>query len=500
VNVLKAQKRQDLLSLARAGFGFREIARRLGIHRETVTRYARSAGLRPAEGVEDRPKWPPDPPEARRSLCEPHRAWVEQQVLLGRNAVSIYQDLVDQHGFSGRYNSVKRFVRGLKRREPEAYDVLEFRPGEEAQVDYGQGALTLNPQTGRYVKPILFVMTLRFSRRSFRKTVFKTDQVIWARLHEEAFRYFGGVPQYVVLDNLKEGVIRPDLYEPTINATYAALLGHYGAIADPARVRDPNRKGTVEKAIDHTQSTALKGRRFESIEGQNTHLMHWEERWAAQRVHGRAKRKVEEMFQEEKPFLKPLPVAPFRFFTQEERTVGSDGLVEVKRAYYAAPPRFVGRCVPVRIYDTAVAILNPETLETERYYNQREKGTFTIRDEDRRFNPSRESLRILERVASIGPNTEAFAREMLREQGRPAQRRLQGLAALARRYERDEIEWATSVAVRRASLTCRSVRLLLEKRTRDTEEPQLIQAHDLIRQATEYSSLFNRIAEAASCR
>ena len=80
----------------------------------------------------------------------------------------------------------------------------------------------------------------------------------------------GGIsaePQVCVLDNLKEGVIKPDLYEPELNSVYAAVLAHYGVVADPARVRDPNRKGTVENAIGHTQSTALKGRRFESHRG-----------------------------------------------------------------------------------------------------------------------------------------------------------------------------------------------------------------------------------------
>jgi len=90
-----------------------------------------------------------------------------------------------------------------------------------------------------------------------------------------------------VLDNLKEGVVKPDLYEPELNKVYAATLQHYGVVADPARVRDPNRKGSVENAIGHTQATALKGRRFESLEEHNAFLEHWETKWAAPRIHGR---------------------------------------------------------------------------------------------------------------------------------------------------------------------------------------------------------------------
>jgi transposase len=100
------------------------------------------------------------------SACAAHGEWIEAQVQLGRNAMSIYQDLVEQHGFTHRYNSVKRFVAKLRAREPERFDVLEFLPGEEAQVDFGQGAPTLY-KPGRYKRPWLFVMTLKYSGKSF---------------------------------------------------------------------------------------------------------------------------------------------------------------------------------------------------------------------------------------------------------------------------------------------------------------------------------------------
>ncbi len=178
-----------------------------------------------------------------------------------------------------------------------------FRLGEEAQVDFGQGALT-RYTNGKYRRPYLFVMTLKYSGKSFRKVVWKADQEIWARLHEEAFRAFGGCCQYVVLDNLKEGVIRPDIYEPELNPVYARDAGALRRGGRSVSRRGiPNRKGTVENAIQHTQSTALKGRKFESIEEQNTWLAHWEERWAAPRIHGRKKRQVLEMFGEEQPHL-----------------------------------------------------------------------------------------------------------------------------------------------------------------------------------------------------
>ena len=102
---------------------------------------------------------PPRPPALRavaRSACECHRDWIEQQVALGRNAQSLYQDLVERFAFAHHYNSVKRFVQKLKAREPVRFDVLDSLPGEEAQVDYGQGAPTRLPN-GKDRRPNLFV-------------------------------------------------------------------------------------------------------------------------------------------------------------------------------------------------------------------------------------------------------------------------------------------------------------------------------------------------------
>jgi transposase len=228
LNVLKPNIRITIATLLQAGKTQREIARVTGVDRKTIRRYARESNspgvatgseavIAPpgqSDWVENPPPRPPalasvSAPPATTSACEIHREWIEQQLALGRNAQSIYQDLVEHHGFTHRYNSVKRFVRGLKAREPERFDVLESLPGEEAQVDYGQGALTRLP-SGKYRRPWLFVMTLKYSGKSFRKVVWKADQQSWARLHEEAFRTFGGSVQYVVPDFVDGKKIRED--------------------------------------------------------------------------------------------------------------------------------------------------------------------------------------------------------------------------------------------------------------------------------------------------
>lgn len=510
-NVLKAHRREDVLTLVRAKLSFREIEERLGIRRETISKYASEAGLWPppkpatlkevATGF-----WGPfsqEPakkiPKQARSHCSPHHDWIDGEVGKGRNAMSIYQDLVERFGFTHGYNSVKRYVRGLKKKDPEQYDRLEFLPGEEAQVDYGQGALTRHPKTGKMRRPRLFVMTLRYSRRSFRKVVWNSSKETWARLHEEAFWYFGGCPLYVVLDNLKEGVLKPDIYEPELNPVYAAMLAHYGVVADPARVADPDRKGSVENAIQHTQNTALKGREFEAIEDQNNHLMHWEENWASKRVHGRTKRQVEEMFLEEKPHLQKLPLQSFRYFEQGVRTVWDDGLIEVERSFYSALPAKIFSEVMVRIYDFEIEIYDPKNLNLiRRHIKNQRPGDVKMNEADRIFNPSRMTENFLQQAAVIGPKTEELCRLLFKEQGRFGQRRMRGVLSLARKHRSDLIERACATAVEghiRSSKTVRELVLRLEEKNENkTALPALVQYHALIRSPEDYARFFEKHA------
>ena len=506
MNVLKQHLQTTVLTLLAAGKSQREIARITRVDRKTI----RSLVQRIDAGVSNSPgvatgsaiQIPPPRPPARASpsACEPHRSFITEQLRLRRNYTSIYQDLVDQFGFTASYNSVKRFAGTVVAKEPEQFDRLEFAPGEEVQVDYGEGAMTRVPGTDRYRRPRLFVMTLRYSRRSFRRVVWESSQQTWARLHEQAFRYFGGCCSYVVLDNLKEGVIKPDLYEPELNPVYRDVLAHYGVVADPARVRDPNRKGTVENAIQHTQSTALKGRRFETIEEQNTFLEQWEIRWAAPRIHGAARRQVEAMFQEERAYLKPLPLEGFRYYTECERTVADDTCIRIDHSSYAARPALIGSRVLVRLYEHQIEIRDRQSHALLRTHPRAQRpGGLLLPDDERPFNPSRETRRILSQAAEIGPSTLALCQHWFERDGRVGQRKLWGIVGLVKRYPRRLIDQACAQALRENVGSYKAITHLTERLLNaalaDIDaliqgELDLTQQHPLIRDGDDYADLF----------
>ena len=384
-NVLSDDKKQQVIALGRLGWSLRRIEAAVHIRRETVASYLRAMGIpvrppggwgkldaaKPATevitdfGAELPPITVPEPKpivHSSASISARYREAIESGLSQGRNTMAIWQDLVDKQGFSASYQSVQRFVRKLQIAiSPEARVVIETAPGEEGQVDYGSGPMVRDPQTGKYRRTRLFVMTLGYSRKCVRFLVFRSSVQIWAELHEKAFRRLGGSTRIVVLDNLREGVLAPDFYDPSLNPLYRDLLQHYGSVALPCRVRDPDRKGKVESGVAHAKKTPLKGQRFESLEEAQAYLDQWEERWADTRIHGTTKRQVAAMFAEERPLLLPLPLEPFRYYQYGERTVHLDGCVEVEAAYYSAPPGWIGRRVQVQWNDLHVRLLAPKT-------------------------------------------------------------------------------------------------------------------------------------------
>ena len=498
MNVLKPNVRITLQTLLKNGTSQREIERVTGVDRKTIRRYAREAkspGVATGSSAPEDQTPPPRPPAVAVSAGEAHRPWIESQVQLGRNAVSIYQDLVELHGFEHRYNSVKRFVHTLRKREPQRFDVLEYLPGEESQVDYGQGALT-RCANGKYQRPYLFVMTLKYSGKCFRKVTWKTSQEIWARLHEQAWRAFGGTTRYVVLDNLREAVITPDLYAPTLNPVYAATLAHYGVVADVCRVADPDRKGTAERAIQHTQDTALKGRRFESIEDQNAWLAHWEERWAAPRIHGRKKRQILEMFAEEKPLLGALPLEGMRYFEQGTRTVDDAGAVQVDGSFYAAGPAPLYSEVTVRAYESEIEVLGADGTVLRRHPRSRRKGHFEIPEADRIYNPSRKTALLMAKAAKIGPNCLEVAQQVFGRLGRPGQKALYGLTNLVRQYTSVQIEAACARVLQSGLVSYQTVKQILERQSQNTAPAATYtQADPAIRPIDDYQRFWDEYTQ-----
>ena len=411
----------------------------------------------------------------------------------GRNAVAIYQELVDRHGFGHSYESVKRYVRTLRATPvPDAHPVITTAPGEEGQVDYGEGPM-VRVDSGKYRRTRLFVMTLGASRKSVRLLCWKSSSQIWAQMHEQAFRRLGGAPRTVVLDNLKEGVLEPDVYEPQLNPLYADVLAHYGVTGLPCRVRHPDRKGKVEAGIGHAQRTPLKGMRFETLEAAQAHLDAWEARWADTRIHGTTKRQVAAMFAEERPHLLPLPAEPFRYYLYGRRTVHLDGHVEVEGAYYSVPPGHVGRQVQVQWDELHVRLLEVATGSLLREHLRQAAGRYRTKSEDRPHRTPPSTLEVLRRASRAGEAIGALCAEVHRREGETGVRRIQGVLALARKHGPPAVEDACTAALEMGVPSYRFVRRYVERHA--PPALNLKQVDELIRPLTHYRDLIHRMTQ-----
>jgi transposase len=424
------------------------------------------------------------------SACTAYREAIELGLSRGRNAMAIWQGLVDEYSFASSYQSVQRFVRKLRGTQtPEARVVIVTAPGQEAQVDYGTGPMVRDPETGKYRRTRLFVMTLGCSRKSVRLLTFRSSARIWAELHERAFRRLGGGTRIVVHDNLREGVLVPDIYDPALNPLYRDVLAHYGAVAMPCRIQDPDRKGKVEAGVGHAQKTPLKGLRFESLEEAQAYLDRWEERWADTRIHGTTKRQVATMFAEEKPFLLPLPVEPFRYYQYGERIVHLDGCVEVEAAYYGAPPGWIGRVVRVQWDELFVRLLDPKTGQLLREHVRQRRGWYRIKPEDHSKRTPLRVSQLLWRAGHAGAHIGTLCEAIHRQQGEVGVRRILGVLSLAKKYGAAAADEACAAALEMGVQEYRFVRRYLE---RCPQAPLSLQQVDpLIRELVQYRDLIN---------
>ena len=538
---MEKSKQEQVIALGRLGWSLRRIEEATGVRRETAGGYLRLAGIalrtpggwghgspakpaievttgsdgskpaievitgflgskpvlnsKPAIEVTTGflPSGRPRGQDGKRTAgaSEPYREMIELELSRGRNAMGIWQDLVDGQGFSGGYQSVKRFVRKLRGAvSPEARVIIETQLGEECQVDYGTGPMVRDPNTGKYRRTRLFVMTLGSSRKSVRLLVFRSSTRVWAELHEKAFRRLGGSPRIVVLDNLREGVLSADIYDPRLNPLYRDVLAHYSVTALPCKVRDPDRKGKVESGVAHAQKTPLKGKKFESLEEAQAYLDHWEEHWADKRIHGRTKRQVAAMFAEEKPHLQALPLEPFRYYQYGERTVHLDGCVEVEAAYYGAPPGWIGRQVSVQWDSMYVRLLDPRTGELLREHLGQKRGGHRIRDEDRPKRTPQATHQLLARAHKAGANIGVVCDAIYHRQAEAGIRRIMGMLSLAKNYGSAACDQACAAALELGVSEYQFVRRYLE---RSPQTPlSLRQVDPLIRELTQYRDLIQQ--------
>lgn len=484
-------------TLRKAGRSRRQVAELLGIHRETVGKYfdrLQNQANSPT-GSEPGPIPPaaltPSSTPGPESACEPFRDLIRAKLEQGLTAQRIHQDLVAEHGFTAKYHSVRRFVARLVGQTDLPVRRLEVSPGEEAQVDFGTGALIRTPE-GKVRRPWVFRIVLSCSRKAYSEVVWRQSTEAFLTALENSFRHFGGVPRTLVIDNLKAAVQQADWYDPEVHPKLQSFAAHYGTVFLPTKPYTPRHKGKIEAGVKYVKRNALQGKLFTSLDEQNAYLLDWEQRVADTRIHGTTKRQVGALFEQtERPALRPLPLERFPFFHEARRAVHRDGHVEVDKAYYSVPPEYVTRRLWVRWDSRLVRVFN-DRWDQVAVHAKAEPGRFRTAAEhipqEKVSAVERGTDSLLRQVAAIGPHTAEWAAAMLQARGVEGVRVLVGLKALAGRYETSALDRACEQALAHGAWRLRTIRALLQRAAAARQQQfEFLEAHPVIRPLSDYS-------------
>lgn len=433
----------------------------------------------------------------RQSKCAGYEAAIASKLEAGLSAQRIYQDLSGEGGFAGSYQSVKRYVQKLKAREPRRVWRVESQPGEEMQVDFGLGApIEIGPKKTR--RSWVFRVVLSYSRKAYSEAVLRQDTETFLRCLENAVRSFGGTPLLVNLDNLKAAVLQADWFDPEVNPKLAQFCRHYGMNVLPCRPYTPQHKGKIERGICYVRSNALKGRRFASLGAQNLFLAEWEKKVADTRLHGTTRRQIGACFEEERAHLQPLPAGLFPCYQEARRSVHRDSYVEVAKAYYEAPPEYIGRTVWARWDGRMVRILN-ERLEQIAIHTRLEPGQFSrCLGTAGASGPVVQSCRYwIDRASLFGEACGNWARQIFEQRGPQAIRAIIALCQFSAKHHAGAIDRACARACAEGLWRYKDLRRLLEHGAGAVQQPlPFADEHPLIRDLQSYAQFMAEHAAA----
>ena len=296
-----------------------------------------------------------------------------------------YLVLLEKYGVNGSYGTFKIFIRkkGLRLTGKESVSRMELPPGQEVQIDYGRAGLMPEGHDGKKRVVNGFLMTLSHSRHLFIEFTYTQKTEEFARSVRNGLEFYGGVPERLNLDNLKAGVIKPDLYDPKLNRTFQELVEHYGTFADPCRIATATDKGKVERMVPvsrelfrflrHTHPTA-------GLIELNRLAREWCLNTYGMRNHGTTHEKPKEVFEAiEKAALKPLPAERFEITKWKQATVGPDQFLQFEYKYYSMPAKYVGRRLWVRKRDRMVGIYE-EFIKLREYVIPRGRWAYLPED------------------------------------------------------------------------------------------------------------------------
>jgi transposase len=498
------------------GLKIKEIARSLGYARNSVKkiiRHAEKLGLSKEDQVDkidailvtlgtqrSNPKIAnnKDKISIAESLCsydEQIKDWLTEDDI----TITQIRRLIAEQGLKVSDTSLRRYINSKFKAIliTKSYTVPLFSdPGCEAQVDYAYVGLMMDPATGKARKTYAFIMALSYSRYRYVEFTFSQDVKSWIQSHINAFNFFGGVPKTVLLDNLKSGVIKADIYDPTINRSYAELERFYGFVVDPAKVRTPEHKGKVERSVQLIRQQLIAGRSYNNIDEANKASKVWCKEKIANEVTRTTGKKPLELFAIEQPLLQALPEGYFDIAEWQVCKVHKDHHIVFRGNFYSLPTIYIGQEVVVRAGLKTIEMYH-DNKRIKSHVKLEGKGNWQTDQNDypkaalRFLNKTSEKC--LEEAKDIGEATFELTKIIVSKGSKLSLRKAQSILRLADTYGHERLESACLKAHIFESYSYKSIRDCLKKNLENVDpevEVPLVVANTnnaYLRSASEYS-------------
>ena len=407
------------------------------------------------------------PSPSQDSLAMPYadeiKAWHEK----GIQGTTIHQALLRRYKFTGSYSSVRRVIQKIEDKAPQATVMLDFDPGEVAQVDFGSGPKITDVITGEVIPTWFFVMTLAFSRHQYAEVVKNQKIATWLGCHRRAFESFAGVPAKVMIDNLKSAITKASFHDPVVQRSYAECAEGYGFLIAPCPPRDPKKKGRVESGVKYIKNNFMPLREFRGLADANRQLQEWIRETAGIRIHGTTKQEPLSLFADlEKEYLKPLPDVPPELATWAKHKLHGNCHIQFEKAFYSAPFRLVHADLWVRISETTVKIFKNYELQAIHSRLYKPGGKSTITDH---LPPEAVAYLMhdpqwcLQQAEAIGPCCSSLVKQLFADQVLENLRAVQGIVGFAKSVGSERLEAACDRALSYGNPRYHTVKTILAK-------------------------------------
>jgi len=402
------------------------------------------------------------------STLEPWREQIARWHAAGVQGTTIHATLRRNHGYTGSYSSMQRFLSHLvAAQDPDVPLRLEFAPAEAAQVDFGAGPTITDVHTGEVFKTWFFVMTLCYSRHQYAEFVRDQTVATWLACHRRAFEWFGGCVSRVIIDNAKCAITRACTYDPQVQRAYAEAAEGYGFKIDPCPPYDPQKKGIVESGVKYIKGSFVPLREFRSLADANAQLHAWVLGEAGNRIHGTTREQPWKRFIDiEKALLAGLPAVPPELATWARVKVHRDAHVQYEHNFYSVPFRLAGQTLWLKATASMVTLYREHEAVAAHVRATGRGQRRTVTDhlpEAAAAWKLRDTQWCLAEAERIGPACYALVHALFEDAVLERLRAVQGILRLAHKHGTARLEAACSRANHYGTQTYRAVKTILER-------------------------------------